>query len=77
MELNFRIEHSVLACFFKITIFPISLSNVKWISLMLEFYVHTKIYLDYFPRRLKYAELGKSVCLKFSVPVPKVVELTP
>ena len=44
---------------------------------MLEFYVHTKIYLDYFPRRLKYAELGKSVRLKFSVPVPKVVELMP
>ena len=35
------------------------------------------MYLDYFPRRLKYAELGKSMRLKFSVPVLKVVEVIP
>ena len=31
-----------------------------------------KIYLDYFPGKLKDAELGKSTCLTFWVPVPKV-----
>ena len=43
--------------------------------LMIELYLHTKIYLDYFPRRLKYAELGKSMNLTFWDPVPKVVEV--
>ena len=36
-----------------------------------------KIYLDYFPGRLKYAKLGKSMCLTFWVPEPKVVEVIP
>ena len=36
-----------------------------------------KIELNYFPEKLKYAELGKSMRLTFSVPVPKVVEVTP
>ena len=44
---------------------------------MIELYVHIKNYLDYFPRRLKHAELGKSMRLKFSVPVLKVVEVIP
>ena len=44
---------------------------------MIELYLHIKIYLDYFPRRLKYAELGKSMHLKFSVPVLKVAEVIP
>ena len=44
---------------------------------MIELYLDIKIYLDYFPRRLKYAELGKSVHLTFSVPLPKVVEVIP
>ena len=48
---NLRIERSFSACFFKITIFPISFSNAKWIlisleSLMIELYLHIKIYLD-------------------------------
>ena len=42
---------------------------------MIELCLHIKIYLEYFPGRLKYAKLGKSMCLKFSVPVPKVVEV--
>ena len=33
--------------------------------------------LDYFPGRLKYAELGKSTHLTFWVPAPKVVEIIP
>ena len=41
---------------------------------MVELYLHIKIYLDYFTGRLKYAELGKSTSLTFSVPVPKVDE---
>ena len=36
-----------------------------------------KIELNYFPGRLKYAELGKSKRLTLWVPVPKVVEVTP
>ena len=36
---------------------------------MIELYSHTKKYLDYFPGRLKYAELGKSMPLTFSVSV--------
>ena len=44
---------------------------------MIDLYLHIKIYLDYFPRRLKYAELGKLMHHKFSVPVPKVVEVIP
>ena len=75
-----RIEQSVFACFFKTIIFPVSFSNAKWIqisleSLTIELYFHLKIYLYYFPGRLKYAELGKSTRLTFWVPVPKVVEV--
>ena len=40
-------------------------------------YLHVKMYLDYFPGRLKYAELGKSTHLTFCIPVPKVVEVIP
>ena len=32
---------------------------------MIKFYLHMKNYLDYFPGRLKYAELGKSMRLTF------------
>ena len=32
---------------------------------MIEFYLHIKNYLDYFPGRLKYAELGKLMHLTF------------
>ena len=39
---------------------------------MIELYLHTKIYLDYFRGRLKYAELGKSTLLTFWVPLPKI-----
>ena len=42
---------------------------------MIELYLHLKIYLDSFPRKLKYAELGKSARLTFLVSVPKVVEV--
>ena len=42
---------------------------------MIELDLHIKIYLDYFSGRLKYTELGKSTCLPFWVPVPKVVEV--
>ena len=42
---------------------------------MIELYLYTKIYLDYFPGRLKYAELGKSTRLPFWVPVPRVVKV--
>ena len=44
---------------------------------MIELYLHIKNYLDYFPGRLKYAEIGKSTRLAFYVPVPKVIEITP
>ena len=44
---------------------------------MIELYLHIKNYLDYFPGRLKYAELGKSTRLTFYVPLPKVIEITP
>ena len=44
---------------------------------MIELYLHTKNYLDYFPGRMKYAKLGKSTCLTFWVPVPKVLEVIP
>ena len=37
--------------------------------------LYVKIYLDYFPGRLEYAKLGKSMPLTFWVPVPKVVEV--
>ena len=40
---------------------------------MIAFYLHIKIYLNYFPGRLKYAKLGKSTRLA----VPKAVEVTP
>ena len=63
-----KIERSVSTYLFKTTILPTSFSNAKWIwisveSLMIELYLHIKIYLHYFPRRLKYAELGKSTRL--------------
>ena len=74
------IECSVSPCFFKITTFPISFSNAKWIlisleSEIIEAFLNTKIYLNYFPGRLKYVKLGKSTRLTFSVPKPKVVEV--
>ena len=76
------IERSVSVGFFKITIFPIPFSNAKWIqisfqSLMIELSLHIKNYLDYFPGRLKYAELGKSTRVTFLVPVTTIVEVTP
>ena len=45
--------------------------------LMTELCLHIKIYLGYFPGRLEYAKIGKTMRLTFSVPVPKVVEVTP
>ena len=65
-----RIERSVSAYVFKTTIFPIFFSNAKWIwisveILMIELYLHIKIYLHYFPERLKCAALGKSTRLTF------------
>ena len=44
---------------------------------MIELYLHIKIYLAYFPGRLKYAEVGKSTHLTFWGPKPKVVEVIP
>ena len=44
---------------------------------MIELYLHIKIYLDFFPGRLKYAESRKSMRLIFCVPVPKTVEVIP
>ena len=44
---------------------------------MIELYLHVKIYLGYFPGRLKYAKLGKSTRLTYWVPAPKVVEVIP
>ena len=44
---------------------------------MSELSSHIKIYLHYFPGRLKYAELGESVRLTFCFPVPKAVEVIP
>ena len=71
-----------VSCFFKIPIFPISFSSAKWRkisleSLMIELYLYLKIYLDYFPGRLKYTDLGKSIHLTFWAPVPKVAEVIP
>ena len=71
-----------MSCFFNIAIFSNSFSDAKWIwisleSLMIELYLHMKIYLDYFPGMLKYAELGKSTRFTFWVPVPKAVEVIP
>ena len=64
------IERMFLHAFLKITIFPVFFSNVKWMyisleSLVIELYLHLKINLDYFPRRLKHAELGKSMDITF------------
>ena len=42
---------------------------------MIELYLQIKIYLNYFPGRLIYAELGKSTRLTFWVPVPKLLRL--
>ena len=63
-------------------IFQFSFLSAKWtwISmevLMTELCLHIKIYLGYFPGRLEYAKIGKTMRLTFSVPVPKVVEVTP
>ena len=44
---------------------------------MIELYLYIKIYLGYFPGRLKYTELGKSTRLTFWVPVPKLAEAIP
>ena len=44
---------------------------------MIGLHFHIKIYLDYFPGRLKYAKLVKSMCFTFGVPVSKVVEVIP
>ena len=44
---------------------------------MIELYLQIKIYLNYFPGRLIYAELGKSTRRTFWVPMPKVVEVIP
>ena len=44
---------------------------------MIEIYLYIKIYLDYFPGRLKYVEFGKSTRLTFCVPVPKLAEVIP
>ena len=71
-SVSLRTERSVSAYFFKITICAVSLE-----SLMIELYLHIKIYLDCFPGRLKYAKLGKSTCLTFWVPVLKVVTVIP
>ena len=68
--MKLRIGRSFSACFFKTTVFPISFSNAKWIevsleSLMIELCLRIKIYLGYYPGRLKYVELVKSTRLKF------------
>ena len=42
---------------------------------MIEFYLHVKHYLDYFPGRPKYAEHEKSTYL--TIWVPEVVEVIP
>ena len=46
-------------------------------SLIIELYLHIKIYLKYFTERLKYAKLEKSTRLRFWVPGLKVVEVLP
>ena len=46
-------------------------------SLIIELYLHIKIYLKYFTGRLKYAKLEKSTRLRFWVPVLKAVEVLP
>ena len=46
-------------------------------TLYIYIYIYMKIYLDYFPGRLKLPELGKWTCLTFWVPVPKAVEFIP
>ena len=48
------------------TILHISFCNAKWTwisleNLMIELYLHKKIHLYYFPGRLEYAELRKSL----------------
>ena len=42
---------------------------------MIELYLHIKIYLDYFPGRLKYAKLGKSARLTFEFQCEKLLRL--
>ena len=47
------------------SLFPFLMQKWMWTSLesllTLEFYLDVKIYLDYFPGRLKQAEVGKSM----------------
>ena len=80
--IRLRIEGSVCAFFFKILFFKISFSNAKLIlisleRLTIELYLYIKICLDYFPGRLKYAKLRKSMHLTFWVLVTKFVEVIP
>ena len=73
LKLEFPIFKDRTQCFFvffNIAIFAISFSNAKWVrasleSLMIELYLYMKIYLSYFPGRMKYVELGKSMPLTF------------
>ena len=44
---------------------------------MIELNLHINIYLDYFPRRLKYTKREKSTRLTCCVSVPKGVEVIP
>ena len=44
-------------------------------SLMIELYLHIKIYLDYFTGRLKYAELGNQRVLHFEFQCLKLLWL--
>ena len=53
-----RIELIVSVCFFNIAISAISFFNAKWMwvsleSLLIELYLHIKIYLDYSAVKLK------------------------
>ena len=71
---------SVSACFFKITIFPIPFCNAEWIkisleNLMIELYLHIKIYLEYFPGTLRYVEFGKSIVLHLEFQCQKLLKL--
>ena len=77
LALAFEIQPFKVACvffFFNMLLFQ---SIRRPNGLMIELYLHIKFYLDYFPGRLKYAELGKSTRLTFSVPVPNLVEVIP
>ena len=80
--IRLKIEGSVCEFFFKVLFFKISFSNAKLMlisleRLTIELYLHIKICLDYFPGRLKYAKLGKSMRLTFWVLVTKCFEVIP